>query len=114
MTAFLLCSAVLWHLPRKVVAVQQMLGFFRAGFAQILAVQRLYRRIFVRIAEGSMPVEVIQHLAACFGLFTVAAVHRLTAAARAAAGQAMISTNSYFTSPRRIALISRRALDRRW
>lgn len=64
------------HLPCEMVAMQQFLRSVRARLIQILTVQRLNRRIFVRKTQRCILIESEQNLAAVGGLFAVGAVHR--------------------------------------
>ncbi len=62
-----------------------MVGLFRKGLAQIILIELLHRRIFVREAQGSALVQGVELCAPAFRqLLTV--VYRLSAAAGAAAG----------------------------
>ena len=57
------------------VAMQQFLRSVRARLIQILTVQRLNRRIFMRKTQRCILIESEQNLAAVGGLFAVSAVH---------------------------------------
>ena len=73
------------HIPCRMVAMEQPLCLVGTRCIQVFLIKRLHRRIFMGETQRRVFIKCVQRITAGNRLFAVAAVNRLTSAARTAA-----------------------------